>query len=375
MAGSLLRNVVDAPSLDEAFVQYFVNRTFPHLSAGWHGEVHTIMILRILSLFSGACLVLGRVGAVTPDEVAADTPVSQILKLAASALGAGSPQDALAFYDLATTRDPQNYLTFFKRGATYLSLGRTPQASADFDKVLKIKPGFEGALTQRAKIRARSADWKAAIEDYTAAKRGPDSEEIQTIVQAEDSAKKAKEASKKKDWEACVTLSSAAIMTAVAALPLRNLRVHCRFEKGEIMEALGDLNAIQTLNAGATEPPMQIAAMTFYSLGETDKGIESVKKCLHSDPDSKRCSRLFKKQKSIRKSLRKINELLDKRSFSSAVRLLSSTKEDDQGLIERVKEDMREYRLEHVIHPHAPEELLAQLLEETCHAYLEVSAV
>ena len=309
----------------------------------------------------------------SPSEVPADLPVSEILTLATKAQSSGSVQDALAYFDIAIERDPKNYLTFFKRGATYLSIGRPSQALSDFDRVLTIRPGFEGALTQRAKLRARNANWRGAREDYLAAKKKEDSEELVNLKASEDAAKAAKEAAKKREWDACVTQASQAIMTAVGALDLRNLRVRCRFEKGEAVEALSDLQAIQTLNTGAVDAPIQVAAMTFYSLGEMDKGLDAVKKCLRNDPDNKACSKLFKKQKKVQKALRKAEAHIEKRSFSQAIKELTATSEDEPGLVESIKEDMRQYRQENIIHPKAPEQLLSQILEISCSAFLEMN--
>ena len=335
------------------------------------------MILRSSSLALGATLLLTVFPSpsisLSPTDIPSDLPVSKILSLAQTSLTTGSSQDALAYYDVAINRDPQNYLTFFKRGATYLSIGRPTQALADFDKVLTIKPGFEGALTQRAKIKSRGADWKGARADYETAGKGPNSAEVTGLMEAEKAADEAKKASRKKNWEECVTKCSEAIVIAAGSMELRKLRTKCRLEKGEILEAVGDLQQVLQLNPGAEEPPMQISAMQFYSLGEMKSGLETVKKCLHSDPDSKICKKLFKKQKRIEKSLKKARELMEKRSFAQAVTLLVPQGEDDQGLIENVKEDMKEYRTEHVIHPKAPEELLGKVYEMSCDAYLEVS--
>ena len=322
--------------------------------------------LRVLLVF--LIILSAYLAEASPAEEAADLPVSEILALASKAQASGSTQNALAYYDVAIDRDPKNYLTYFRRGATYLSVGRSPQALADFDKVLTIRPGFEGALNQRAKLRARSGDWSGARDDYTAAKKKADSEELTSLQESENAAKAAKEAAKKRDWEGCVTHAGNAIMTAVAALDLRNLRVRCRLEKGEVTEAIGDLQAIQTLNAGATEAPIQVAAMTFYSLGELDRGLDAVKKCLRNDPDNKPCNRLFKKQKRIQKALRKAEDLEAKRSFSSMTKTLTSQSEDDSGLIEDLREDMREYRKENIIHPKAPADLLTKVLHMTCNA-------
>ncbi|KAL9055390.1 MAG: hypothetical protein Q9162_003587 [Coniocarpon cinnabarinum] len=332
---------------------------------------HISRHLRVLLLF--LTILSANLVDASPAEEAADLPVSEILSLAAKSQASGSMLDALAYYGIAVHRDPKNYLTYFRRGAAYLSTGRAPQALADFDKVLSIRPGFEGALNQRAKLRARGANWKGAREDYLAAKKDENSEELVGLQEAENAARNAKGAAKKRDWDGCVTQASTAIMTAVGALDLRNLRVRCRFEKGEVTEALNDLQAIQTLNSGAVDVPVQVAAMMYYSLGELDRGLDAVKKCLRNDPDSKRCNKLFKKQKKIQKTLRKAEELESKRSFSSLAKILSSSDDAEPGLIEIVKEDMREYRHENVIHPKAPEDLLTKVLYMSCNAYIEMN--
>ena len=121
------------------------------------------MILRLSSIVLG---LLPLASALSASDIPADTPVSQLIKDAGVQLATGNTQDALLYFDAAITRDPRNYLTYFRRGAAYLQIGRTAQAQHDFDKVLELKPGFEGALVQRAKIRARKADWAAARKDY-----------------------------------------------------------------------------------------------------------------------------------------------------------------------------------------------------------------
>ena len=274
--------------------------------------------------------------ALSASDVPPDTPVAKLLTLASAALSSGSSQDALAYYDIAINRDAKNYLTYFKRGATYLSLGRSASALSDFDKVLEIKPGFEGALLQRAKIKSKNADWTSARADYQAANKSGESEEVKALAEAEDAAKKAKEAIKRKDWDNCVTQSGIAIMTASIALQLRQMRSRCRLEKGEIVEAVGDLRHILQINPSATDAAMQIAAMTFYSMGEIAKGTEATKQCLHSDPDSKLCGTLFKKKKRIAKTMKKVQDMIEKRSFSQATKILLTQSDEEPGLVDIV---------------------------------------
>lgn len=315
--------------------------------------------------------ILSRATALSAADIPSDTPISQLLASASAQLAAGNAQDALTYFDAAISRDPQNYLSIFKRGAAYLSLGRNQQARQDFDKVLTIKPDFEGALLQRAKLKSRAANWEDATKDYITAGRqgGP---EIEELEQAKGAATLADQAASRGDWDACVHEAGVAITVAGAALDLRKLRARCRFEKAEIQEGISDLQHALQINPGSIEPHMQISSMSFYSLGETDKGLQQIAKCLQSDPDSKSCMKLRRRMKNLDKSIKKVRQSMADRKYNAAVKLLVKQGED-AGLLEEVKEDSAEYRKDGLIHEKAPEELYANLIETVCEAYMEMN--
>lgn len=170
------------------------------------------------------------------DNSSTDVPVQHIIDSANTLLAQGDMRGALEQFDAAIRKDPSNYLTLFKRGATYLSLGKSSQASADFDAVLELKPDFEAALLQRAKIKAKAGDWKAAEKDYTRA-GGDRTEEVEALKEAEMAKALAEEAEKKGDMDGCVENAGIAIRTASMNLELRSMRARCRFAKGEVYEA------------------------------------------------------------------------------------------------------------------------------------------
>ena len=329
---------------------------------------------------------------ISASDISQDTPVSSLISTANDHLARRNFHDALTYFDVAIDHDPTNYLTIFKRGATYLSLGKNVQASRDFDRVLTIKPDFEGALLQRAKIRKRNADWDGARRDYNAAaapggkggKRGTmtTTTEMLELDEAETAARQAIMAADRGDWESCVTQAGTAIMTANMAIELRRLRARCRFERGEVLEGVSDLGHVLQIGSPLTEsiePHLQISAMLFYSLADPDRGLAQVRKCLHSDPDSKSCSRLFRRQKRIDKRLTQVTQLMEKRQFAGAVKQLVGTSstttgdDDDVGLIQEIKDDVKEWREKGYIHAKAKEGLVARTVEMACEAYTEVS--
>lgn len=304
------------------------------------------------------------------QDIPHDTPIADLLASAKAARAQGHNQEAIAYYDAAVKRDPSDYMTLFQRGATHLSLGRNAQAKSDFDSVLKIRPNFEGALNQRAKIYARNGEWQSARADYT--KIGSKAHDrLQELGEAEGAAFLAVEAEKKAKWEDCVHQAGAAIMVAGSALSLRQTRARCRFERGEIQEGISDLQHALQIHPGNLEPHSQISAMLFYSLGDVDRGIAQVKKCLQSDPDNKVCKHLHREEKAIVKSLQKVNALLEKKQYVSASKLLAGDPKDPDtlSLLAEVQANIASLRTSGIIHPKAGINLYVDLLEKTCETF------
>ena len=329
------------------------------------------MITRLSFLALGAVLLSSPLShCISPSDIPSDTPIESLVSSAKSHLAQGNANDALTYFDVAISKDPRNYLTIFQRGATYLSLGRNEKASQDFDKVLSIRPDFEGALLQRAKLKSRNADWAAAKEDYVKAQK-TESADFTQLEEAWGAASLASDAEKAGDWENCVGHAGTAILVASTALDLRQMRARCRFERGEVLEGVSDLAHALQISPSAIEPHMKISTMMFYSMADTEKGIEQMRKCLRSDPDSKTCSKLFRREKQLDKIMKQVSGLKEKRQFNSAVKLLVGTAEDP-GLMQDVKEDVKDFKEDGYIHKNSPNELYGRLVEMSCECYTEV---
>ena len=62
--------------------------------------------------------------------------------------------------------DPNNYLTYYKRGTVYLALGKAKFALLDLDKVLELKPDFTSARLQRGNVLLKQAQFDKAKADF-----------------------------------------------------------------------------------------------------------------------------------------------------------------------------------------------------------------
>ncbi|KAM0285514.1 hypothetical protein ACHAQH_001464 [Verticillium albo-atrum] len=313
------------------------------------------------------------VSALSAENIPSDLPVSELLSSAQAHLSKGETSDALLYYDAAITRDPSNYLTLFKRATTYLSLGRTSQATEDFNRVLSLKPGFEGAHVQLAKIRSRSADWEGAKEHYKLANKDAASPEVAGLEEAQGAAQLADAAERAGDFEACVHHAGEAIMTANRAVYLRELRSRCRFARGEVEEGMSDLHHVLQMKPGDTTPHVTISANTFYSLDDLNNGMAQTRKCLHSDPDSKPCKKLLKQQKVIEKILTKVAKAFEKNQPMTGVKMLIDNGED-AGLITSIKSQVEEFKQDGIIPTNAPSALYMRVVELACEGYYEMNS-
>ncbi|KAI1117791.1 DnaJ domain-containing protein [Nemania sp. NC0429] len=328
--------------------------------------------LSTLALAAGILSSSGLSNALSPSDIPSDTPISLLLSSAQSHMIRGETSEALIYYDAAIARDPSDYLTFFKRATTYLSLGRTSQATSDFNKVLELRPGFEGAHLQLGKLKAKAADWDGAKKEYLSAKHREGSPEFERLIEAQGAAKLAEAAASAGNWDECVAQAGEAIYVANRAPHLRELRATCRFERGEIEEAMSDMQHILQMRPGDTTPHLKISATTFYGLGDMNQGLAQIRKCLHSDPDSKTCKKLMKQEKNVEKTWAKVNKALEKNQPMSGVRLLVPA-DGDKGLIDEVKEQIKKLKSEGMIPDKAPSALLTQLVEAACQAYYETN--
>ncbi|KAK9255159.1 hypothetical protein V1507DRAFT_453469 [Lipomyces tetrasporus] len=327
------------------------------------------MILRSKFLSSVVLLLLAcRADAVDVDP---DLKPSVYLAKADALLTQGNFQDALQFYDAAVKSDPQNYLSVFKRGATYLSIGRLTSAISDFDQALEMKPDFDSALVQRGKLRLKMGNWDGARKDFKAA-TGSQKENIESVAAAQSAEKAALKAKDAGNLDECIAYSSSAISYASAVTSLRSLRAECRLAKGLIREAVADLIHLAGANPLSFEPHVRIAQLQYLYLNDRDRAIQQLAKCLHYDPDAKACKSAFRDYKRIDKKIVKANEFKEKHMWSAFEKTIVSVGTDKEALLKKIEEMAAKVEKEEKIPSGTPRELEVDLLEASCEAYLDL---
>jgi DnaJ family protein C protein 3 len=131
---------------------------------------------------------------------------------------------------------------------------------------------------------------------------------------------------------------------------------------------------IAQLDPSSIDPHIKIANLLYYSARDYDRSTAQLRKCLHSDPDSKQCSKLLRRIKNYEKLIAKAKELRSKRQFNSANKIILGVGEE-KGVMAEIEADISNLIKDGYINKQCPETLMAELQEMVCDSFIEVSGL
>ncbi|ODQ68110.1 DnaJ-domain-containing protein [Nadsonia fulvescens var. elongata DSM 6958] len=262
---------------------------------------------------------------VEPSSIPSSEPssIDEIITLADAKLAQGLVMDAISLYTDALVPNQKTFGTIansggendqtmllFKRGAAYLMNGRDSQALNDFTDALTINPRFRPARNQRAKLYLRLGMWDNARGDMNT-DSGSNHDGFVDCERGAEAELLASQARIDRDFETCVQQVREALSIAKQSPRLRELKGSCELALGHIREALVDLDTALGVNRD------ELARGWIYVLGQVDTGLDVVKKGLRHDPDDKKCKKVWRDARAIKKLLNNVSSTLEKKSRSS----------------------------------------------------------
>ena len=154
--------------------------------------------------------------------------------------------------------DPNSYINYYKRATAYLSLGRHSAALDDFDSILRLNPTFAQVrqilpacelivkrLISKPKLWTKEGEFdKAQNELKLYGKSKSDGEAIKlgdSVKVALSAITAAQRGAKNRSWAACVDQATKALEVAPNSAEIRELRLECETEMGDVEAVYGDL--------------------------------------------------------------------------------------------------------------------------------------
>ncbi|KAL9548726.1 hypothetical protein MBANPS3_005543 [Mucor bainieri] len=259
----------------------------------------------------------------------ADKNIEQHLAEGNQYLVTGKYNDAIVSFDAAIQQDPLDYVSYYKRATAYLSLGRTASAIDDFTKILDLRPGFEKALLQRAKLYAGDGEFLLAKKDLVEHNSSKPNDQVKQLLESVEHAEKqsalGQQAQQDKNYEQCIQHMTEVIRIAPQKPQWRLIRAKCHIGKGEIEEAANDYTRVAHLNPSDKNLLLELATINFFSLYEADRALTQVKQCIHYDPEDRQCKGLFRFIKRIEKEIKKSEEAQQGQRYAIALNGLIGT--------------------------------------------------
>lgn len=167
----------------------------------------------------------------------------------------------------------------------------------------------------------------------------------------------AHKAEKSRKWDGCAEHATKALETGPNSAELRELRVRCATELGDVEAVYGDLrwvwlealrfvthaiSRLATLNPSALDLPLRLSHIAYFLLG-SPTAMNHIKQCLHYDPDSKSCKRVHKLLRSLEKDTAKARNFVEGSSWRQAIKVLDG----DDGLLARFEKALDEAAQSH----------------------------
>ena len=259
----------------------------------------------------------GFVNAMTNQEV------EQHLEMGKKLLAAGQLADALTQYHLAIDGDPNNYMSYYRRGTVYLAMGKFKSALSDLNRVVELKPDFTAARMQRANILVKQGMFKEAIEDYEAIIKVDQSNSEATsrldkIFSLLNDLGTAKRHMSNRDYLPAIDLLTNILESCPWSTEIHEYRSDCYLNIGESGKAVLDINALAKLIPDNTQAYLKLTEI-HYASGDAEQALNNVRECLRLDADHKKCSDHYKTLRKLTKAMDKMRKAHDEQRYAECV--------------------------------------------------------
>ncbi|TWW63029.1 dnaJ homolog subfamily C member 3b [Takifugu flavidus] len=254
---------------------------------------------------------------------ATQAEIEHHLEMGRKLLAAGQLAEALSHYHSAVEGDSKNYLTFYKRAAVFLAMGKSKSALPDLTRAIQLKPDFLAARLQRGNILLKQGNTQEAWEDFNEVlQRSADNEEAQQQLmqthELEELQEEAHAMYHQGEYSATINVLERVIEISPWDPESRELRAECYIRMGDLQKAIQDLTPTTRLRNDNRAAFLKLS-MLHYSLGEHHESLNHVRECLKLDQDDKECFSHYKQVKKLSKQLDSAEELIQAESYQEAL--------------------------------------------------------
>lgn len=209
-----------------------------------------------------------------------------------------------------------------------MAMGRSRSALPDLDEAIKLNPKFSQAFLQRGNVHLKRGEPDLAHIDFESVLRLDNNNEealrqLSLIDPFKTHFENGKVLMDMGDYQSAIEQITKALEIAPWDATLRSWRGECYEIMGELYKAVADIKATTKLVSDNTGAFLQISRLQ-YQMGELEDGLREIRECLKLDPDHKDCFAFYKKLKKLNKQFNEAQDLINRASYSDAIRKLES---------------------------------------------------
>lgn len=254
---------------------------------------------------------------------ATQAEIEHHLEMGRKLLAAGQLAEALSHYHSAVEGDSENYLTYYKRAAVFLAMGRSKSALPDLTRAIQLKPDFLPARLQRGNILLKQGNTREAREDFRMVlQRSADHKEAQEqlmkVSDLEDFQEEAQAAYHQGDYSGTINTLEKVIEISPWDPESRELRADCYIRMGDPQKAIQDLTPAARLRNDNRAAFLKLSLLQ-YRLGDHHESLNHIRECLKLDQDDKECFIQYKQVKKLSKQLDSAEELIQEGRHQEAI--------------------------------------------------------
>uniref|UniRef100_A0A672ZLX2 DnaJ homolog subfamily C member 3-like n=1 Tax=Sphaeramia orbicularis TaxID=375764 RepID=A0A672ZLX2_9TELE len=235
------------------------------------------------------------------------------LEMGRKLLAAGQLAEALSHYHSAVEGDSKNYLTYYKRAAVFLAMGKSKSALPDLTRAIQLKPDFLAVSSPETLAENKTRSRKLMSNTSTEAQ-----EQLLKANELEELQEEAHAAYHQGDYSATISVLERVIEISPWDPESRELRADCYIRMGDPQKAIQDLTPTTRLRNDNRAAFLKLS-MLHYSLGEHHESLNHIRECLKLDQDDKECFSHYKQVKKLSKQLDVAEELIQEDRYQEAI--------------------------------------------------------
>ncbi|XP_037539667.1 dnaJ homolog subfamily C member 3b [Nematolebias whitei] len=267
---------------------------------------------------------------------ATQAEIEHHLEMGRKLLAAGQLAEALSHYHSAVEGDSKNYLTYYKRAAVFLAMGKARSALPDLTRAIQLKPDFLPARLQRGNILLKQGNTQEAREDFeTVLQRYSDhkeaEEQLMKVNELEELQEEAHATYHQGDYSATASMLERVVEISPWDPETRELRAECFIRMGDPQKAILDLTPAARLRNDNRAVFLKLSLLQ-YSLGEHHESLNHIRECLKLDQDDKDCFSHYKQVKKLSKQLDSAEELIQQERYQESIEKYESVMKTEPSI-------------------------------------------